>query len=70
MRDTPTLPPRVANPCPGCHKSIRSFGHRVTTIDDYTINIRCPHRQTTFTQSLLLPVSQALRPGDQQISLL
>jgi len=69
MNDTPTLPPRVPNPCPGCHRSIRSFGHRVTTVDDYNIEIRCPYRQKTFTQALLLPVSEALRPQDQQMGM-
>lgn len=69
MKDMPILPRRVPDPCPGCHKSIRSLGHRVTTVDDYNIKIWCPHRRVIFAQSLLLPVSQALRPHDQQMGM-
>lgn len=69
MTDTLSLPRRVPNPCPGCHKSIRAFGHRVTTVDDYHIKIWCPHRRVIFTQALLLPVSEALRPHDQQMGM-
>lgn len=69
MTETPTLPRRVSDPCPGCHRSIRSFGHRVTTVDDHNIRIWCPHRRVLFSQALLLPVSEALRPQDQQMGM-
>lgn len=71
MTETPTLPPRVPNPCPGCHRSIYSKGHRVTTAPDgESTTIYCPERQAIFHQHLLLPAEQAVRPQDLQISLL